>query len=370
MLESRQEKSNKRVLILANYDVGLYQFRRELIGRLLALGYEVFLSLPKGDLVAPLVEMGCHFVDTPVDRRGINPKTDLALFRHYRQILKDIKPRLVITYTIKPNVYGGLSCRQAKIPYAANITGLGTAFQKPGPLRSFVTGLYKSALKGAQVIFFENSENLRLFQKWQICRQEQCRLLNGAGVNLERFSFQDYPAGDVTRFLFVGRIMKEKGVNELFAAMERLRAEGKNCVLDMLGDLEEDYSENIAQHTKEGWLHYYGSQADVRPFIEKAHCFVLPSWHEGMANTNLECAAMGRPLITSDIPGCREAVLPGESGLLCRSRDEDSLYHTMKDFLSLSPEKRAQMGLAGRRHMEAVFDKKAVVAETLRNLNL
>lgn len=354
-----------KILILANNDVGLYQFRRELIDALLQ-DHDVTISLPYGALVEPLRERGCRFIDTPVDRRGIDPLTDLKLLLRYRKMLKQERPELVITYTIKPNIYGGLACRMGKVPYAVNITGLGTAFQKQGMLRKLVVSLYKIALKKAKVVFFENAGNRQLFLDEKIVPAEKCCLLSGAGVNLEHYPYAPYPAGPV-RFLFVGRVMKEKGIGELFAAMERLHVEGADCVLDLLGLHEEDYEDQIRRGQEQGWLQYHGYQKDVRPFIEKAHCFVLPSYHEGMANTNLECAAMGRPLITTDIPGCREAVTEG-SGMLCRPQDVDSLYEAMKRFLRLSAEEREAMGRQGRRHMEEMFDKKRVIENTMKGL--
>lgn len=358
-----------KVMILANFDVGLYQFRRELIAALREK-HEVILSLPDGDMVRPLEEMGCRFLDTPVDRRGINPVKDLGLLCRYWKLLRQEKPDLVITYTIKPNIYGGLVSRLLGIPYAVNITGLGTAFQNPGLLRRLVTFLYKIALKKAKVVFFENTGNRQVFLDAKIVPEEKTCLLSGAGVNLEHFTCSPYPEEETTRFLFVGRVMREKGVDELFCAMERLRAEGENCTLDILGGYEEDYEATILRHEAAGWLRYHGYVKDVRPYIEKAHCFVLPSYHEGMANTNLECAAMCRSVITSDIPGCREAVIPGESGLLCKPQDADSLYEAMKHFLSLPVQIRTQMGRAGRVHMENVFDKKKVVEETMKGLML
>ena len=356
-----------KILILANFDVGLYQFRRELIEALLK-EHQVLLSLPDGDLIRPLEEMGCRFFDTTMERRGINPVKDLDLFLRYIKLLRQQKPDLVITYTIKPNIYGGLACRLRRIPYAVNITGLGTAFQKQGMLRKLVTFLYRTALKKARVVFFENSGNRQIFLDEGIVAENKTCLLSGAGVNLEHYAYAPYPEAGTTRFLFVGRVMKEKGVEELFAAMERLNAEGADCCLDVLGGYEENYADTIQNYEQQGWLHYHGYVTDVRPFIEKAHCFVLPSYHEGMANTNLECAAMGRPLITSDIPGCKEAVIERESGLLCKPKDPDSLYETMKYFLTVPSDQRAQMGKAGRRHMEEVFDKKKVVEMTVKNL--
>ena len=358
-----------KIWILANYDIGLYQFRRELIESFLK-DHDVTISLPYGSLVDLLVEKGCVFEDTPVDRRGINPVIDLKLLLRYRKLLGKAKPDMVITYTVKPNIYGGMVCRMLKIPYAVNITGLGTAFQAQGFLRNLVTFMYKIALKRAKVVFFENSANRQLFIDEKIVHEERTCLLNGAGVNVDRYAFSPLPETEPVHFLFVGRVMREKGIEELFAAMERLYRDGENCCLDILGIHEEDYSEDIQRGQSQGWLHYHGHQKDVRPFIEKAHCFVLPSYHEGMANTNLECASMGRPLITTDIPGCKEAVIADVSGFLCQPKDDQSLYDAMKRFLRLSNTQRSEMGKAGRQHMEQTFKKNKVVADTREALQV
>lgn len=356
-----------KILILANNDVGLYQFRRELIQELLK-NNEVFISLPDGDLVEPLVEMGCKFIDTPVDRRGINPIKDLKLMLRYFFMFCGNSPDLVITYTIKPNVYGGFISRILKIPYAVNITGLGTAFQNDGMLRKLVTAFYCIGLKKAKVVFFENEENLDTFVSSHIAKRNIACRLNGAGVNLDRYTIKDYPDGNITKFLFIGRVMKEKGVEELFAAMQMLINAGESVQLDVVGDYEEDYKEKIEQYKQEGWLYYHGYQKDVRPYIESAHCFVLPSWHEGMANTNLECASSGRPIITSNIHGCLEAVEDRVSGYLCEKKNTQDLYKKMKLFVHLSFEERKCMGLAGRKRMELFFDKKKVVEKTIEEL--
>lgn len=353
-----------KVMILANNDVGLYQFRKELIEELLK-EHEVVISLPYGDFVKPLEDIGCKFVDTPVDRRGINPIKDLRLFFKYWKILKQEKPDLVITYTIKPNVYGGCACRFMKIPYAVNITGLGTAFENGGMLKKIVTVMNKVGCKKAKVVFFENEGNRQIFIQEKIVEESQTHRLNGAGVNLEKYEVAPYPGGEKVKFLFMGRIMAEKGIDELFEAMQHLVSDGINCELHLLGFYEENYKEKIEKYAAEGWLHYYGYQKDVRPYIEESHCFVLPSWHEGMANTNLECAAMGRPVITSNIHGCLEAVSEGVSGFLCQRQDADDLYQVMKKFSMLSYDERKDMGLAGRKRMEDIFDKKKVVEETV-----
>ena len=362
-----------KILVLANNDIGLYKFRKELIEKFLDQKNEVYISLPDGELVRPLEEKGCIFIDTPVDRRGINPKTDLGLFNRYRKMIKAVNPDIVITYTIKPNIYGGIAARFARKKYAVNITGLGTAFQSSGLIRTIVVTLYKIALKKAKAIFFENSANRDELLSFKVCDKNQTVVLNGAGVNTDTYSYLQYPQADESgnervNFLFVGRVMKEKGIDELFEAMERLVAEGKQCFLDVVGPFEEDYKDKLDQYEKEGWLKYHGYQSDVRPFIEKCHCFVLPSYHEGMANTNLECASSGRPVITSNIPGCKESVIEGVSGLLCEPKNADSLYEVMRQITEMSMAERKTMGLAGRKHMEAVFEKGKVVEETMKYL--
>ena len=359
---------SKKILILGNSPSGLYDFRGALIQELVSMGHEVVALTPKGLKYDEITSLGARVIETPIDRRGVNPTKDLKLERLYTKIFKSEKPDLVITYTIKPNVYGGYAAEKLKIPYVANVTGLGTTFQKEGTLKRLVTRMYRTSLKKAKTVFFENVENRDIFVANHICEKEKTCVLHGAGVDLDRFHLAEYPDGDTVRFLFIGRVMNEKGVNELCTAMERLTAEGIDCTLDVLGYCEDDFKDRIDAYEKSGWLRFHGYQADVRPFIEQAQCFILPSWHEGMANTNLECAAMGRPVITTNIHGCLEAVEDGVSGFLCEKQNADDLYKKMKQFIFLSYEDRRAIGLAGRKRMEELFDKIQVVEMTLNNL--
>lgn len=360
----------KKILILANSSGGLVHFRKELITEL-RKKYKIFISTPANDSYELLSsELGCKVIRTEMDRRGINPVSDFVLFRTYQKLIKQIRPDYVITYTIKPDIYGGAACRLMKVPYAVNITGLGTAFQNEGLLKKAVIEMYKFSCKNANVVFFENIENRQVFLECGIISEQQSCLLNGAGVNLDHFALLPYPADDSeVHFLFVGRVMREKGINELFKAMRMLRKEGRRCVLHVVGGFEEDYKDVVQRFEKEGWLKYHGFQEDVRPFIEQAHCFVLPSWHEGMANTNLENASCGRPVITTNIHGCLEAVVPDKSGFLCEKQNVQSLLSAMKKFLDLSYDEKKKMGEEGRRHVEEVFDKKKVVAETIKAMD-
>ena len=312
-------------------------------------------------------ELGCNLIQVPMERRGMNPVKDVGLFTRYWNYLKKESPDYVITYTIKPNIYAGLACRLQNIPYAVNITGLGTAFQSGGMLQNLVVTLYKSALKKAKIIFFENNENRNKFIDLGIANKEKMHVLQGAGVDLKYFSYEKYPKENKeVRFLFMGRVMKEKGIDELFAAMRMLMKDEEKCSLHIVGSFEEDYSKKIIQYKKEGWLNYYGVQNDVRPFLGDSHCVVLPSWHEGMSNTNLEGAATGRPLITSNISGCKEAVIENISGFLCKVQSAENLYKVMKKFIGLSYEQKSKMGQEGRKLMEEKFDKEKVVEETIR----
>ena len=369
MSGSRREKSNKRILILANNDVGLYRFRKDLIVALLRDGNEVTISLPNGDFVREFEKLGCRFIDTPIDRRGMNPLRDIGLFNHYRKLLRTLKPDLVITYTIKPNIYGGIACRMAKIPYAVNITGLGSAIENGGFLKKFVLALYRLALKKAKVVFFENSGNRDKLVAEGVVPEGKDVVLNGAGVNLEDYPYQPYPEGEPIKFLFVGRVMREKGVDELFEAAKRMKAKyGERVEFHVVGSFEESYKPIMDELETNGIVKYHGYQADMKPFYRMAHCVVLPSYHEGMSNVLLESAASGRPIITSDVPGCREAVVDGVSGCICEPRNSGALLVAMEKFVSLPDSERAEMGVRGRKLMCEKFDKKIVVRATIERL--
>ena len=371
MSESLREKSNKRILVLANNDVGLYRFRKDLLAALLGAGHEVYISLPDGGFISELVQLGCRFIDTPIERRGMNPIHDSKLFHQYRAILKEVKPNLVLTYTIKPNIYGGLACRMAHIPYAVNITGLGSAIENGGWLKKFVLALYKPALKGARVVFFENAGNRDTLTATGVVPTGRDVVLSGAGVNLEDYPYQSYPQEGAVRFLFVGRVMHEKGVDELFAAAKRMKQEyGNGVEFHIVGSFEEGYKPLMDELEKAGVVKYHGYQSDMKRFYAMASCVVLPSYHEGMSNVLLEAAASGRPLITSDIPGCREAVEDGVSGYLCPAKDADALTNFFREFAGKTHVEQEQMGCCGRTLIERKFDKRIVVAQTIEGLML
>ena len=357
-----------KILILTNHSYMLYRFRLELIQALMK-SHEVVLSMPFVGHEEDFQALGLRCIETDIDRRGINPATDLRLFHTYQRLLKEEKPDLVITYSIKPNIYGGLACRIAGVPYCANVQGLGTAFQRKG-LAQFVTVLYKLALGKARTVFFENRENAEEFCRRRILSAEKETILPGAGINLERYPYVPYPENDAIHFLYLGRIMKEKGMDELFAAMRRLRAKfGAGMVLDIVGFFDDEgYKAQVDQLVAEGIAVYHGFQSDPAPYYTAADCVVLPSYHEGMSNVLLEAAATGRPVITSDIPGCREAVENGKTGLLCKAGDSESLYTQMARMAETAPADRQAMGQAAHEKMLREFDKRLVVGKTMASL--
>ena len=356
--------AKKKLMVITNHSYMLWQFRRELIGKLME-DYDVIISTPFVGHEDDFKAMGCTMIETDVDRRGINPKTDMKLYLTYRRLLKEHHPDMVVTYSIKPNVYAGYACRQMRIPYCVNVQGLGTAFQKKG-LREIVIRMYKTALKKAKTVYFENKGNAKVFLQEQIIRREQMCLLKGAGVNLKYYTYQKYPENDKVHFLYLGRIMKEKGMDELFYAAKELQRKEVPFVLDLVGFFEDEYKEKVEHLEQEGIIRFYGFQNEVRPFYEKAHCIVLPSYHEGMSNVLLEAASTGRALITTYIPGCKEAVDEGINGYLCKVKSAKSLYRKMHQFIELTKKEREEMGKNGRRKMQAQFDKDKVVEKTVK----
>ncbi|MDI9241565.1 glycosyltransferase family 4 protein [Fusibacillus kribbianus] len=362
------QKPRKKILLITNHSYMLWQFRRELISELMKEN-EVILSMPFVGHEEDFQKMGLRCINTDLDRRGINPMTDLKLINTYKKMLKQEKPDMVITYSIKPNVYAGLMCGKLGIPFCANVQGLGTAFQKP-VLAQFVTVLYKMAFRKVRTVFFENQTNAEEFRKRHIIPIEKQTILRGAGINLEHYALQPYPVNDKVHFLFLGRIMREKGIDELFSAASRLHKEGFSFMVDLVGFFEDEYKKQVEDLENAGIVSFHGFQKDPRPFYAAADCVVLPSYHEGMSNVLLEAAAVGRPLITSDIPGCREAVDNGKTGILVKVKDTESLHAAMKNMINRSETDRQKMGLLGRKKMETEFRKELVVAETIRSLGL
>lgn len=350
-----------RVLILSNNDAGLLIFRKEVVIALINKGYEVTVSVPQGNRIDEIKALGCKVNIANINRRGMNPVEDLKLLKYYIGLLKRVNPDIVLTYTIKPNIYGGLACAINNIPHIVNITGLGSAVEHPGMLQTLTVNLYKLAMRKASCIFFQNEGNRAFFVEKNI-RKDIHRLIPGSGVNIKKFQPSDYPTSGPIKFLFISRIMKEKGIEEYFTAAKHFRRLRNDVEFHILGACEEDYLTQLTELDSLGIVKYHGVQKDVRPYLAEASCLIHPTFYpEGMSNVILEAASTGRPVITTRRHGCMEAVDDGVTGFLFEERDTEGLIHQIDKFLSMSVEERAEMGRKARIKMEREFDRQIVV---------
>lgn len=360
----------KKILIAINFDEGLYEFRRELLESLLQIPYEVHIALPDGAYIERLRKLGCIFHETPMRRRGKNPLEELALLSCYRKLLKDVRPDAVLTYTIKPNLYMGFLCGQLGIPYITTITGLGTAVEGTGLLQYGTRFLYRVAMRRAFCVFFQNEANEGLFREKRIASGRH-RMLPGSGVNLKHFAYQPFPEQDTVEFLFISRILKEKGIEEFLDMAQRIRKKYSYTRFRVLGFYEEDYAgkERFERLQREGVICYEGNVEDVRPYLQRAQCTVHPSYYpEGMSNVCLESAACGRVVITTRRPGCQETVKEDVTGFLVEARNSRDVTAAVERFLALTHAEREAMGRAAREYMEERFDRRIVVGKYLRTL--
>ena len=372
-MEITERQALRKIMILCNSSGGLYDFRNELPLRLLQAGTEVVVSVPDDVRAADLTAEGCKVVHTDIDRRGTDPVKDMKLIRAYGRLLDREKPDLVLTYTIKPNIYGGICCRRRHIPYMATVTGLGSAFQNEGIKKKLITWLYRQGLKGAECVFFQNDHNRDVFRSLGILGGGKTRLVSGSGVDLEHHLPAEYPghADQVIRFLYVGRLMREKGTMEYLEAARRLHEKyGDRVSAAAVGYCDDDLEDAIKRAEKEGILRMIPFDKEIRPYYREADCVVMPSYHEGMSNVLMEAAATARPVIATDIPGCRETVEEGQTGFLCRPRDSSSLYDAMCRIVGMSEDERRRMGLQGRKKMELEFDRHHVIDAYIEEINI
>ena len=361
-----------KITLIANDTTFIYNLRREVLAGMIGEGHSVTVVSQSLSHREALENMGCKLCDIPIGRRGTNPLDDFKLLGQFLRILRKESPDVVFTNNIKPNVYAGMACRILGIPYIPNITGLGTAVEFPGKMQQLTTRLYKCGVAGADAIFFQNEENLRFFEgRKMMPKKAKVVLLPGSGVNLQTHPVLPLTPEDTVHFLFVARLLKEKGIELYLSAAKRIAQKHPNVMFHICGGCDDPkYLEHVQEAEADGYIQYHGEQKDMIPFFQQAHCVVHPSYYpEGMSNVLLEAAASGRPVIATDRSGCRETVEAGVSGYLIPVRDEEALVEALEDFMSLSWEDRREMGLAGRAKMEREFDRKIVVGKYLELLN-
>lgn len=355
-----------KILILANSSSGLYGFRNELVVELLKK-YEVYASLPDDTNNAELSSEGCRIIHTPINRRGVNPIEDFKLFKAYLKLIKEIEPDAVLSYTIKPNVYGGLACRIKKVPYLVNITGLGSALENPGILQKITKILYKIGIGKADMVFLQNSANKEFVEKNKLTKARKM-LIPGSGVNTEKFAKLAWP--DQPGFIYVSRVMKEKGIDQYLACAEAIRKDYPDAQFHILGYCEEAYEEELKKLSENGTVIYHGSVKDVRPYLEKVRCIIHPSYYpEGMSNVCLEAASSGRAVITTERPGCRETVIHEQTGYIVPVKDNEAVIAAARRFMELSEQEQQKLGDAGREFVQNNFDRQIIVKAYMDRLS-
>lgn len=359
----------KKILILANSDVGLYNFRKELISELFQQGYKVYISLPDGNNIEKLCEMGCVYLQTDVDRRGKNPIKDGQLFLKYVKMIRKVKPTVILTYTVKPNLYGGIASRLCKVPYICNVTGLGSGFLNGGITQKIIKILATISFQNAKRVMVQNSADLHQLIDKKIT-ENNLTLIPGSGVNLEEFRQLPYPNPDLPiEFLFIARVMKDKGIDEYLEAAKKIIEKYNNVKFHVIGAIEEDrYQLILDELEKVGIVKYHGFQKNISSFIKNSHCTINPSYTEGMSNVLLESAACGRPVIASNISGCMEIIDEGVSGLVFEVKNSNSLTKAIEKFIQLDYFEKKIMGKNGRNKMEKEFNRSIVIDEYLKEI--
>lgn len=354
-----------KILLVANKDITLYLFRKEFIEELVKLKHDVYILCPEGDKLEYFINLGVNVMYYPLDRRGKNIFREIKVIRNLYKYIRKIKPDYVFTYTIKPNIYVGLISRILKFRFIPTITGLGSSIIKKSIIRRIIIALYKISFKKCYVAVFQNLSNLDWF-KMNINNEMNSILVNGSGVNLERYYYVDILDNTKTIFLFLGRIMKEKGVEEFFEAAKFLKEKYKESIeFRMAGFYEDNYESKVKLLDEKGIIKYLGFIDDSKLEIINCTALVLPSYHEGLSNVLLEAQSIGRPVIATNIPGCYETFIDNYSGYLVNVCDVNDLIEKLEKYHLLPMKNKIIMSLNSRSNVEKKFDRRNIVKDYL-----
>jgi glycosyltransferase involved in cell wall biosynthesis len=355
------------ILVTANAAWNILNFRRALLVGLILDGHSVTVLAPRDGSLVTLENLGCKVLPLEMSVKGLNPLKDFKMIRRMRKVFRIERPDAILSFTIKNNIFGALAARPLGIPFIPNVTGLGTAFLSGNFLELIAGGLYRCAFRNLHVVFFQNQDDRNLFLTRRLITAEQARLLPGSGIDLNHFAATDFAKNkNVPVFLMIARLLRDKGVFEYVAAARKVKSDYPRAHFQLLGAVDAANRTAIDAATVMSWeaegiINYLGTTDDVRPYIAAAHCIVLPSYREGAPRTLIEAATMARPLIATDVPGCRLVVDNGETGYLCKVRDSDDLARCIETFLALPCAEMARMGHAGRAKMAKSFDQTIVV---------
>lgn len=359
------------ILLTANSTWGIANYRSGLIRAIMDRGMQVTVLAPDDGHVDRLRALGCRVVLLEMDNKGTSPLQDARLFLAFRRQLRALSPQAILSFTVKNNVYCGLAARSARIPFLPNVSGLGTAFVRETWLTKVVTLLSIAAFRRLPAVIFQNPDDSALFIDRGIVSPQSCVVVPGSGVDLTRFVPTPLPQNEVTTFVLIARLLWDKGVGEFVEAARLLRTAGVPVRCQLLGFVDAKNRTAIGRDTVDAWqaegiIDYLGATHDVRPVIAAVDCVVLPSYREGTPRSLLEAAAMARPVITTDVPGCRSVVDHGVTGYLCQVRDAQSLAQAMERFALLPADSKASMAAAARQKMELRFDEHIVIDTYLR----
>jgi len=365
------------IILSANTSWYLFNFRASTIRALLGAGYRVVCLSPPDGYGPQLAQLGCEWQPLPMDNAGTHPGRDLALLGRFLIHYRKLKPAVAFHFTIKNNVYGTWAARVVGVPAINNVSGLGTAFIRPGLVAAVVRMLYRLSQPLAYRVFCQNAEDFALLCQRGLVPVDRLQLLPGSGVDLQRFHpelQQPRKAGAPLRLLYAGRMLADKGLHELMEAIGRINAQGLRCELSLCGFAGADNVSAIGEGVLEQWaqrpgVRWLGPSDDMPRVYARADAVVLPSYREGMPRSLLEAAAMGLPAVATDVPGCRHIVSHGVNGLLCEARSADALYGALQQLLNMTDAQREAMGAAGRARVEAEFDEQLVVKAALEVVN-
>lgn len=355
----------KKVLLLSNTSFSIRKFRKELILSLIQEGYEVILSLPESDPdLESELEVKNYII--PYARRSKNIVKDINLIFQFYKLFKELNPDIILSFTIKPNIYGSFASKLSKHKQICTITGTGQSFLKKNWLYYAVMNLYKLAFSSHQTVIFQNDNDRNFFYQNKMIKGNSV-VLSGSGVNLETFIYKDYPIDNPLKFVFVGRIMHLKGFDLVCDAAQYL-SQKYNIVFSVVGEIEEkEYEERLNRLIQAGVIQYHGYQEDIRTILEDSHCLVLPSLSgEGIPNAVLEANAMGRPCIVSDLYGCTEIIKHEINGYVFKAGSFDDFLKQLIQFIELDQHKRIEMGVNGRKIVEKQFSRTHVNEDYVR----
>ncbi len=369
MIILKRDFKMKTIGIVINTSWNIYNFRLGLLAALQKEGYKVIAVAPNDEYSQKFCELDIDYHEISMNNKGTNPIEDAKLIYSYYKLYKKIKPDILLHYTIKPNIYGSIAAKMLNIPVINNISGLGTVFLNPGLSSGVAKMLYKATLKIPEKVFFQNSHDRELFVDLNYVNKGKTDLLPGSGIDTEKFKPSEKAVStkeEHLKFLFIARLVKDKGLVEYVEAIKLLRAKYKNAEFAILGAFYPGNPTAITEEDMDSWVeedlvNYLGTSDDVKSVIDNYDCVVLPSYREGLSRVLLEASSMGKPIVTTNVPGCKEVVDDGITGFLCNAKDASDLAAKMEQMLQLSHEERIDMGMKGRDKIINEFDEKLVI---------